>query len=180
MSTRLLEVPVCHLKLRHSKQECFVLVARVTTAKGRELDPSWLQQHGWGMCRDILLCQSFISLYSPRAMSSADPGILRGGTNLLLETRILSRKLRTRPRDTGTPSALLVTGKAIGDPRVLGVEEELHVDPFLPTASPETFGRIILRWSWHNILVTFYYTDETPQLRQLTEGRAYLHGSPIG
>lgn len=60
------------------------------------------------MCRDILLCQSFISL-------SSDPGILRGDTNLLLETRILSRKLRTRPRDTGMLSALLVIGKGVGE-----------------------------------------------------------------
>lgn len=66
------------------------------------------------MCRDILLCQSFISLSSLTAVSS-DPGILRGDTNLLLETRILSRKLRTRPRDTGMLSALLVIGKGVGE-----------------------------------------------------------------
>lgn len=89
--TRLLEVPVCHLKLRDSKQECCGLVARVTTSHVTLLDPWWLQQHGVGRVQGHSAPRVCSSLYSLRAMSRS--------RNPVRQHELTSKDSKQKPED---------------------------------------------------------------------------------
>lgn len=126
MTTRLLEVPLCHHKWRDSKQECFDLVAKVTTRHRKNMaPPAW----GGTLCSSVLFCFLFPSTLWEETLARvyvdccslvvpSDPRTLWGCTNLVAETRILSGNLKVRPRNAGSLSALLLTDKSVGEPRV--------------------------------------------------------------